>query len=243
MTFDVFGTVVDWHGTVVRVLEAKAAKVKGSGRENDDWSAFAKEWRAGYMTTTRRVAAGGAGSLNVDTMHREILEGMLASERWAYLVPLWNEEERRDLNMVWHRLDGWPDSSQGLYALKKQYIIATLSNGNVRLLADMAKHANLPWDVIFSGELLGSYKPNPKTYLGAAHHLSVPPTQVAMVAAHILDLRAAASHGLRTVYVRRPTEDGEGVRETVKTRAEGGDVDVVVDSFEELAEVLGCVKN
>ncbi|KAI0762299.1 haloacid dehalogenase [Fomes fomentarius] len=231
--FDVFGTVVNWYDSVTRALE----KAAPDGHSNEDWGSLTKEWRASYGEYTRRVAGGGEGSTNADVMHREILDAMLASERWKHLAPLLDDAKRTELVHFWHNLDGWPDSSQGLYALKKKAIIGTLSNGNVRLLVDMAKHANLPWDVVFSGELLGSYKPNPKTYLGAVHHLGITPEKCAMVAAHIYDLRFAASHGLKTVYVRRPTED-VGVKDQVKSKQDGGEVDVIVDSFEELAELL-----
>ncbi|KZT40319.1 haloacid dehalogenase [Sistotremastrum suecicum HHB10207 ss-3] len=234
LLFDVFGTVVNWEHSITRELQAKSKGV------DIDWNAFAKEWRKGYMITTRSVAAGGEGPSNVDVMHREILDRLLTETKWSAISNIWNEDEKKDLVLAWHRLSGWPDTTEGLYALKKQLIICTLSNGNVRLLADMAKNADLPWDVIFSGELLGSYKPprNPKTYLGAAYHLTLPPNKVAMVAAHYLDLKAAASFGLKTVYVRRPTEDTVEERTGTKTKKEGGDVDVVVDSFTELAEVL-----
>jgi len=163
---------------------------------------------------------------------------MLESPRWSHLASRCSEEKRRDLTLVWHQLHGWPDSTEGLYALKKYKIIGTLSNGNVRLLVDMARYADLPWDMVFAGELMGSYKPNPKMYLGAAHHLSLPPSKVAMVAAHIGDLRAAASFGLKTIYVWRATEY-EGKSEDVKSKADGGEVDLVVDSFLELAAIFG----
>ncbi|KAI1787654.1 haloacid dehalogenase [Ganoderma leucocontextum] len=236
--FDVFGTVVDWYGSVTRALEGFAPE----SLKNEDWGSFAKEWRKGYGEYTRRVASGGEGSNNADVMHREILEGMLESLRWKHLAPMWDDARRDELVQFWHRLDGWPDSSTGLYAMKKKAIIGTLSNGNVRLLVDMAKHANLPWDVVFSGSCwVRTSRENPKTYLGAVHHLGVSPERCAMVAAHIYDLRAAAGHGMKTVYVRRPTEDRD-VRDNVKCKADGGEVDVIVDvivdSFEALAALM-----
>ncbi|KAI0757731.1 haloacid dehalogenase [Daedaleopsis nitida] len=231
--FDVFGTVVDWYGSVSRALE----KAAPDGYSGEDWGAFATEWRKGYREYTARVAGGGEGSTNADIMHRELIDAMLTSERWKHLSSVLADAKRTEFVQFWHKLDGWPDSSNGLYGMKKKAIIGTLSNGNVRLLVDMAKHANLPWDVVFSGELLGSYKPNPKTYLGAVGHLGVTPDKCALVAAHIVDLRAAASHGMKTVYVRRPTED-VGVKESVKSKQDGGEVDVIVDSFEELAGLL-----
>ncbi|KAI9062297.1 haloacid dehalogenase [Trametes sanguinea] len=229
--FDVFGTVVDWYGSVTKQLTQLGVS------QDEDWGSFTEEWRQGYREYTARVANGGKGSTNVDIMHRELLDGMLKSPRWQHLAPNWDDAKRQEAVNFWHKLAGWPDSSKGLYNMKEKAIIGTLSNGSVRLLVNMAKHANLPWDVVFSGELLGSYKPDPKVYLGAIHYLGVPPEKCAMVAAHIHDLRAAAKHGMKTVYVRRPTEDG-ALREQVKDKAGGGEVDVVVDSFEELAAAM-----
>ncbi|KAK7028521.1 HAD-like domain-containing protein [Favolaschia claudopus] len=201
-----------------------------------DWKEFAAAWTRGYDENTLRIAQGGEGPSSVDVMFREILEEILTTEKWKALSDKLTNQARDELNLVWHRLDGWPDSTPGLYNLKKEVIIATLSNGNVRLLVDMAKHADLPWDTIFSAELFGSFKPNPKVFLGAVKHLSLEPQNCALVAAHADDLRAAAGVGMRTVYVPRPGED-VGVGE-VKSKAEGGNVDVVVQSFEELAKLL-----
>ncbi|KAJ7152765.1 HAD-like domain-containing protein [Mycena crocata] len=233
LLFDVFGTVVDWHGSVANELAALGKKHGIDG----DWDAFAWTWRRGYLMNTRKIAEGGTGSLNVDTMHREILEEILSTPEWKSFGETLTSDARADLNLVWHRLHGWPDATDGLYALKKQSIISTLSNGNVRLLVDMAKHSDLPWDVIFSSELFGSFKPNPKVYLGAAKHLSLEPHNCAMVAAHIYDLRAAASIGMRTIYIRRVGEESPEVGE-VKSKAEGGEADVIVDSFLDLAKLL-----
>ncbi|KAJ6483924.1 HAD-like domain-containing protein [Mycena sanguinolenta] len=232
LLFDVFGTVVDWHGSVTRELERLGKKHGIDG----DWNEFAKTWRRGYLENTRRIAHGGEGSLTVDVMHREILQNMLDTPQWKPFGDKLTSEARDELNLIWHKLDGWPDATPGLYALKKEVIIATLSNGNVRLLLDMAKHADLPWDTIFSAELFSSFKPDPKVYLGAAKHLSLEPQNCAMVAAHLFDLRGAASVGMRTVYIPRSSENPNG--EEVKLRADNGDVDVVVDSFAELAALF-----
>ncbi|KAF8961184.1 haloacid dehalogenase [Flammula alnicola] len=238
LIFDVFGTVVDWRSSVVAELEVLG---KQHGVASDtDWNKFAQQWRSGYIKNTRRIAAGASGPLNVDAMHREILEDLLSSSEWSHIGPLWDEKTRQHLNLVWHRLNGWPDAVEGLHALKKQAIIATLSNGNVRLLIDMAKHAGLPWDMVFSTELFNTFKPSPKAYLEAMRHLSLPPENCAMVAAHIYDLRAAGSLGMTTIYVRRPHEDGDAIQLDldVKSKEDGGEVDCVVDSFTELAEIL-----
>ncbi|KAF8154892.1 haloacid dehalogenase [Crassisporium funariophilum] len=239
LVFDVFGTVVDWRSSIIAELEIIGEK-HGIAAGTVDWTKFAQDWRSGYMENTRRIAAGASGSLNVDVMHREILEEMLRSSEWSHIGPKWDEETRKHLNLAWHRLKGWPDTVDGLYALKKQVILATLSNGNIRLLVDMAKHSDLPWDMVFSTELFNTFKPSPKAYLETMRHLSLEPENCAMVAAHIFDLRAAGSLGMTTVYVRRPNEDGDAMEHNVnvKSKKDGGEVDYVVDSFAELAEVI-----
>ncbi|KAJ7064336.1 haloacid dehalogenase, partial [Mycena amicta] len=243
LLFDVFGTVVDWHGSVTAELEA-LGKTHGKNKTGNDiadgdWSRFAKTWRKGYLETTfvNVVAQGGGGPGNVDVMHRQILDDILSEAEWKVFGDKLDAKARDSLNLAWHRLHGWPDATPGLYTLKKQLILATLSNGNIRLLVDMAKHADLPWDLVFSSELFNSFKPNPKVYLGAAKHLSLEPQNCAMVAAHIYDLRAAATLGMRTIYVRRPGEESPEIGE-VKSKAEGGEVDAVVNSFTELAVMM-----
>ncbi|TFK32194.1 haloacid dehalogenase [Crucibulum laeve] len=238
LIFDVFGTVVDWQSTVTR--ELKELGEKHGAPTTTEWDKFAQEWESQLTQHTRRVAAGGAGSFNVDIVYREILDSMLNSEAWSTIGSIWSEETRNGLSMVWHRLDGWPDATPGLYALKKHTIIATLSNGNVRLLVDMAKHADLPWDAVLSAELFQAYKPNSKIYLSALQHLSVPPERIALVAAHMYDLRAARALGMQTVYVPRPDEEGDPSVKSgeVKSKKDGGEVDWVVGSFEELAQVV-----
>lgn len=169
-------------------------------------------------------------------MHRENLDKLLSSAEWSSVGQKWPKEERDELNLAWHRLKGWPDSTEGLYTLKKDYIVASLSNGNIRLLVDMAKYADLPWDVVFSGELFQTYKPNPKAYLSSIHLLGLKPEEVGMVAAHMWDLRGAAAVGVNTIYIPRPSEAAEPHQ--VKSKADGGEVDLVVASFTELASVL-----
>ncbi|KAF8186228.1 haloacid dehalogenase [Pholiota molesta] len=215
--FDVFGTTVDWRSSVVAELEA-LGKERG---QSADWVRLAQEWRNGYMKNVRLMAEGTLpGPLDVDAILRGILDDLLRTPEYAHLGSAWDEKTRQHLNLVWHRLNGWPDTVDNLHALKKQAIIATLPNSSVRLLIDLAKHAGLPWDVIFSAELFDTIKPNPKAYLEAMRHLALPPENCAMVAAHIYDLRAAGRLGMRTVYIRRPEED-EVRPEEVRAKAEG----------------------
>ncbi|KAF5309373.1 hypothetical protein D9619_012304 [Psilocybe cf. subviscida] len=241
LVFDVFGTVVDWRSSVIGELKEAETKY-GIQQGTTDWAKFAQLWRNGYIQTTRRVASGAQGPSNVDVMHRQILDSLLGSAEFAHVGAAWDEKARAEINLAWHRLNGWPDTVEGLTLLKENHILATLSNGNMKLLVDMAKHAGLPWDIIFSTELFNTFKPNPLAYQSAVKHLDLPPSQCAMVAAHIYDLRAAAAQGMRTIYVRRPQEDsdenGIALGIDVKSKKDGGEVDLAVESFVELAAAL-----
>ena len=196
--FDVFGTVVDWRGSIVAEGEARWSKrVPGV-----DWGAFADAWRAQYGPTMNKVRVGNLGWTRLDTLHRMILDDITPQ----FGLDVLSEDERQDLNKVWHRLHGWPDSAKGISMLKQHRIVATLSNGNVALLTNMAKFAGLDWDTVLSAELFGHYKPDPEVYLGAARLLGLEPAEVMMCAAHTQDLDSAAKLGLRTAYIHRPNE-------------------------------------
>lgn len=198
LVFDVFGTVVDWRGSIVREVRARWPQV--------DAPAFADAWRAGYVPAMDRARRGEIAWTNVDGLHRTILDEIRPRFGLADL----SEPELDHLNRVWHRLDAWPDAVAGLTRLKSRFVVSTLSNGNVALLVDMAKHAALPWDCVLSAELFQHYKPDPEVYQGAARLLGVECDELLMVAAHPTDLVAAQRAGLRTAYVPRPLERGEG---------------------------------
>lgn len=198
LAFDVFGTVVDWHTSIVEEVRALRLDI--------DPDAFALEWRRRYVPAMQRVVRGEIGWTKIDDLHRMILDDILAT---LSIAPV-DESVRRHLNLAWHRLRPWPDSQEGLRRLKSKYIVCTLSNGNIGLLTSMAKYAGLPWDCILSAENFRQYKPNPATYLGVAEIFGVPPAQVALVAAHQEDLDGARSCGLGTVYIERPLEYGAG---------------------------------
>ncbi len=196
LLFDIFGTVVDWHGSIVREMARLHPGVDGD--------AFATAWRAGYKPAMARVMAGELGWTLIDDLHRIILDGLLPRFGLSHL----QEDERRHLNRVWHRLDPWPDSVPGLARLKRRFTIATLSNGNIGLLTDMAKRAGLPWDCVLSAEVFRAYKPDPRAYLGAVKVFDLQPHQAMLVAAHHDDLAGARACGLRTAYIERPLEFG-----------------------------------
>ena len=232
LTFDVFGTVVDWRSTIIR--EGRALAERLAAAREGDWARFADDWRAGYGPAMRRVRAGELPWTIIDDLHRMILDEILPRHGLEFLT----EGERAELNRVWHRLEPWPDAVAGLTRLKKKYVLATLSNGNVALLVNMAKHGGLPWDAVLSAELAGTYKPDPEVYRTAARLLGRDPERVMMVAAHPGDLRAAAAVGFRTGYVRRPDEHGPGVD---RDRLDAGDqFDVTAEDFLGLADRLGA---
>ena len=200
LLFDVFGTVMDWRGSIIREGE-QLGKEKGL---DVDWAAFADAWRGKYQPSMQRVRAGEVPWTNLDALHRASLEELLEE----FEVPGLSDDEKHYLNRAWHRLDPWPDSVEGLTRLKRHYIIAPLSNGNVALLVNMAKRAGLPWDLILSAELARHYKPDREAYLTSTELLDLSPERVMMVSAHPGDLHAAADAGLRTAYVYRPLEFG-----------------------------------
>ena len=232
LVFDVFGTVVDWRTSVVNEL-------KRFGREhgiaNINWTMFADEWRAGYGSACRELSRGQGRWRIVDEIHRARLDELATQHGFRGLV---NDSDLGDLNRVWHRLDGWPDSPSGLSRLKSKFIIATLSNGNLGLLVNMVKHAGLPWDAIFSADIVGAYKPNPRVYSTACRFLGLENHQVMMVAAHRGDLDAAATLGLRTAFVHRPTEYGGSADAPMPDFA--SDFSYAASDLNDLADQLHC---
>lgn len=228
LVFDTFGTVVDWRTSVAREIE-QVAKRKGF---TVDGGKFADTWRAGYAPSMNRVRSGELPWTKLDRLHRMILDKLLIDFRISGL----SEAETDALNRAWHRLQPWPDAVSGLTRLKKRFIIAPLSNGNVSLMTNLAKHSGLPWDCILGAELVRHYKPDREVYLGAVEFLDLQPAQVMMVAAHLGDLRAAKALGLATAFVARPLEFGPNGKPDLK-----GDsfVDVSAKDFNHLASQLG----
>lgn len=225
LAFDIFGTVVDWHGSIVREVSALYPQV--------DANAFALAWRAGYQPAMSRVRSGELGWTRIDELHRLILDDLLPRFGLQHL----SETERVHLNRVWHRLDAWPDSVEGLTRLKRKYTICSLSNGNLGLLTNMAKRAGLPWDCVLSAEVFKAYKPDPATYLGVANVFDVQPNEVMLCAAHHDDLAAARACGLGTAYIERPFEFGIAQPKDVSPQAGN---DLHAKNINHLADLLGC---
>ncbi|MDB5362988.1 MAG: haloacid dehalogenase, type [Rhodospirillales bacterium] len=225
LTFDVFGTVVDWRGGILRDGAAVSAKHGLSV----DWGRVADAWRGRYQPLLSDVREGRRPWVVLDQLHREGLDQVLAQFGIAGLDAATREEFVR----VWHRLDPWPDVIPGLDRLRRRYILATLSNGGVRLTVNMAKRAGLPWDAVLGAEVAQAYKPSPET---SARLLDLPPARCLMVAAHYSDLVAAREQGFRTCYVWRREEWGTGEKNDLP--ADPG-LDLVVEDFAELADRLG----
>ena len=226
--FDVFGTVVDWRTSIARESEL-ILKPKGHAL---DWLAFADAWRDEYQPAMEDVRTGKIPFSKLDVLHRRNLERILPRFRISGL----DEATMRHLNKAWHRLDGWPDSAPGLQRLHRKFLIAPVSNGNISLMASIARRNDFPWDAILGAEIAGDYKPKPRVYLRAAEAFDCAPHECMMVAAHSNDLAAAAATGLKTGHIARPNEKGPGKGETTPSVA----VDIAAADIVGLADALGA---
>jgi 2-haloacid dehalogenase len=228
LVFDTFGTVVDWRGSII----AEGAAWNKSKGLSIDWAQFADKWRAAYRPSMERVRKGEIPWTKLDGLHRASLEVLLKELK----INTWTEADKVHWTKVWHRLKPWPDSVAGLTRLKKKFLIAPMSNGNVALLAEMAKNAGIPWDAILGAELVRHYKPDKETYLSAAEFMNCKPEEVMMCAAHSGDLGSARMYGLRTGFIHRPNEYGPGRK---ADDAKPGEFDIVSKDMLDLASQLG----
>ena len=227
LVYDVFGTCVDWRTGVARdaerILKPLGYKI--------DWLAFADAWRALYQPSMEEVRSGREPFVKLDVLHRRMLDQI----RPKFGLEKLANQVADDLNLAWHRLDTWPDTVPGFVRLKRKFILAPCSNGNIALMVDIARRNNIPWDAILGSEIARDFKPKPAVYLMTAAALNLQPNEVMMVAAHSDDLRQAASNGLRTAHVARPGENGPGTGES----APRVPVDFAAKSMEDLASQLG----
>ncbi len=226
--FDVFGTLTDFRGSVAREAEAILAPLGHSL----DWLAFADAWRDQYQPAMEEVRLGRAPFRKLDLLHRENLDRIRPRFGLADL----SEDVARNLNLAWHRIDAWPDVSGGLSRLKRRFMLAPVSNGNISLMVDVARRNGFPWDAVLGAEIAGNFKPKPRVYLAACDALDLPPGDCMMVASHTSDLLSAAACGLRTGHVARPNERGPGTGEA----APKAPVDVAASDLEDLAGKLGA---
>ena len=226
--FDVFGTLVDWRSSVAR----EARTILSPLGANLDWQAFADAWRAEYQPSMEEVRAGRLPFSKLDVLHRRNLDRVLAQ----FGVTRIREAAKRELNLAWHRLDAWPDTTRGLARLRARFRLAPCSNGNIAIMADLARRNGWIWDAIVGAELARDYKPKPIVYLTAAQAFDCAPRDTMMVAAHSSDLAAAAATGMRTAFIARPDEFGPGRGESQPSVP----VDASVPSLIALADRLGC---
>ena len=232
LVFDVFGTVVDWREGIAR----DAAPVLASlGRQDIDPRAFADAWRKRYQPAMEECRSGRRAWTRLDVLHRENLDGVLQDH--GIDPARLGDAALDDLNRAWHRLDPWPEAVAGLTRLKRKFIIAPLSNGNIALMTNMAKRAGIPWDAILGAEVVQAYKPQPEAYIRTAEVLGIRRHELCLVAAHNGDLKAARAAGLATAFVPRPTEHGPGQTGDL---APSEPWDAVGTDFQDLAHKLGC---
>jgi 2-haloacid dehalogenase len=224
--FDVFGTLVDWRSGVAR----EASRLLEPLGYSIDWLAFADAWRDEYQPSMDDVRSGRIAFCKLDLLHRRNLERIVPRFGLSDLA----EATLRDLNLAWHRLDGWPDVTPGLGRLKQRFLIAPVSNGNISLMVDLARRNGFPWDAILGAETAGDYKPKPRVYVAACEAFDLAPADCVMVAAHSSDLAAAAACGLGTVHLARPNERGPGNGEA----APKVPVDYAATSLQDLAVQL-----
>jgi 2-haloacid dehalogenase len=226
--FDVFGTLVDWRNSIARQTRAILTPLGVA----TDWEAFADAWRGEYQPAMDEVRGGRLPFSKLDVLHRRNLDVVLK----AFGLDRVDEATRVNLNLVWHRLDAWPDTTPGLARLRTKFRIAPCSNGNISIMVDLARRNGIVWDAILGAEIARDYKPKPVVYLSAAAAFDCAPHETMMVAAHSSDLAAAAATGLRTAFVARPDENGPAKGESRASVA----VDLSVTSIVALADRLGC---
>lgn len=231
LLFDVFGTVVDWRGGVARDVGPFLSRHNMAV----DATEFADAWRREYSPAMEEIRSGRRSFVRLDVLHKENLVKVLRS--FGIDADSVTAAELDELNLAWHRLDPWPDSLEGLLRLKRQFIIAPLSNGNIRLMVDMAKRAALPWDAILGAEVVRAYKPSPQVYAETAEILGFSPAETCMVAAHNGDLAAARQCGLKTAFVLRPVEHGPDQQSDLRAEQPW---DYEAADLNDLATQLGC---
>ena len=227
LLFDVFGTVVDWRTGISNAVSEIAKK----SNHHTDPEAFADAWRALYQPSMQEVRDKKRPFTILDVLHRETLQTVLSQ----FSFPEISAQDKHFLVTAWHRLNGWPDASDGLLKLKQHYIIAPQSNGNIALIVNMAKHSKLGWDLVLGAEVVSHYKPCPDAYRIACEKLGLATGECMMVAAHNDDLAAAQAQGMMTAFILRPKEHGAGQKTDLK--AEGA-WDYCADDFLDLASQL-----
>jgi 2-haloacid dehalogenase len=237
LVFDVFGTCVDWRGSITR----EGAQLNAERGWTIDWEGMVDAWRGAYQPNMQKVRQGELPWTNLDALHLMALKDLLPTYLNGTPKKSLKAADIQTINTMWHRLKAWPDAAGGLKRLKTHHVIGSMSNGNVALLTNMAKFAGLPWDVVLSAEWVRHYKPDRETYLSAPQFLGLKTSEVMLVAAHKSDLDGARKAGLMTCFVPRPMEYGRAFRDAGRYDASYETrFDYNVRDFGELAGALGC---
>jgi 2-haloacid dehalogenase len=228
--FDMFGTVLDWRTGVARSVEA-TLKPRGY---NLDWFAFADAWRAQYDPGMEEVRSGRISYTKLDVLHRRMLDLFLPGLGVKDLP----EDVMHDLTLSWHRLDGWPDVATGLPRLGKKFLLAPCSNGNITLMADIARRNGMRFDAILGADIAQDYKPQARVYQASAEAFDLKPSECMMVsaAAHDGDTEGATKAGLRTATISRPDEFGPGKSSPTPKVPH----DILAKDLNDLADKLGA---
>lgn len=230
LLFDTFGTLVDWRTGLITQLE-HWGRTQGISA---DWPALVLAWRRAHVPALVKVRTGEREWANLDELQGETMAELAP----LFGLPALSDDTLDHLARMWHQLPPWPDAAEGMARLRTKYLVAPLSNGHVALVMSLARTAGITFDTVFGADVFRQYKPDPKTYLGAAGLLGCAPGEVLFVASHPSDLQSAAACGLRTCFVSRPLEYGAGV--VVEQTPSEGDFDLMVDDLMELATVMGC---
>jgi 2-haloacid dehalogenase len=228
LTFDIFGTTVDWRSGV----SAEARRQGMKAGVDADWERLADTWRGLYVPSMNRVRSGELPWTNFDRLHRMSLDQVLRDVG----AEGFDDAAREELTGAWERLPPWPDAVRGLERLGRRFTVATLSNGNRSQQAALVSFGQLPFHRLLSAEDFRHYKPDPEVYMGAASALGLQPSQLMMVAAHKSDLRAAQAAGLRAAFVERPMEKGPSGGADLLPDPQA---DIQAASFQGLADRLG----
>ncbi len=227
LTFDVRGTIFDWHHTIREEIERLAQ----ARRVAIDCADVTNNWRWRMFELLGQVRGGDLPWMNADELHRRALDDMVVKYPALDLTVT----ERDELNQIWHRLRVWQDAPQALARLRTRYTVVVLTILSWAIVVDSSKRAGITWDGILSCEFLGHYKPDAEAYHAGVRLLGIEPHETMMVAAHPGDLRAAKAAGLYTAFVPRPGERGEGNDPDLSPQP---DFDVNATDFDDLARQL-----
>ncbi|KAL1887471.1 hypothetical protein Sste5346_010220 [Sporothrix stenoceras] len=236
---DFMGTCLDWHSSVVRALP--------SSLPEETRSALALEWRQAFFDDIKSRPPGEAPE-NIDVVHERLLRRLLANEAHTSVATAiytaGTETTIKAAVQAWHQMTAWPDVFAGLEKLRQLspggIEVFVLANGTTRLQLDLVRSSGLHpvIDMLFSSQLIGVAKPTPDIYKKALDLVGISrdhPEQAVMVAAHAYDLRAAKAVGLRTVYIRRWTDDQDELDDDLLVSENDGHV---LDDFSGLAEEI-----